>query len=174
MVWKGNAISVFGEGEIERGPGHSYCAGRHLEVCSSIFPWAPVIMYPAVKRRKFTPTIAQASADAILANSRVEVLQNAGYKVRTFRSPDKLAIACKNESFDLLLVGHLLEDVEREQMCAVFRTYNPGAPILQLQAVRAVPCAADYELDVENGPEALVQLLEEIFGGWGRATKVGD
>jgi hypothetical protein len=35
--------------------------------------------------------IAQASADAILANSRDEVLQNAGYKVRTFRSPDKLA-----------------------------------------------------------------------------------
>jgi hypothetical protein len=37
--------------------------------------------------------IAQASADAILANSRDEVLQNAGYKVRTFRSRDKACIA---------------------------------------------------------------------------------
>jgi len=74
-------------------------------------------MSPAVKRRKSTPIIAQASADPVLANSRVEVLQNAGYKVRTFMSQDKLAIACKNETFDLLLVGHLLEHVEREQAC---------------------------------------------------------
>jgi len=145
-----------------------------LGVCSSIFPLGPVIMSPAVKRRKSTPIIAQASADPVLANSRVEVLQNAGYKVRTFMSQDKLAIACKNETFDLLLVGHLLEHVEREQMCVAFRTYNPGVPILQLQAVQAVPCTADYEFDVENGPEALVQFLEKILAGWERVAKVGD
>src|SRR6185369_2359735 len=89
-------------------------------------------------------------------------------------SQDKLAIACKNETFDLLLVGHLLEHVEREQMCVAFRTYNPGVPILQLQAVQAVPCTADYEFDVENGPEALVQFLEKILAGWERVAKVGD
>lgn len=140
-------------------------------------------MPPAVKRRKFSPAIAQASADAMLAGSRVEVLQQAGYKVRTFKSPEKLAIACKKESFDLLLVGHSLEHVEREQMCAAFRTYNLGAPILQLQVATTTPTlkivkttstTADYAFDVEEGPEALLQLLDEILDEWDRAAKVGD
>ena len=131
-------------------------------------------MPPAEKRRKFSPAIAQASADASLANSRVEVLQQAGYKVRTFKSADKLAIACKNENFDLLLVGHSLEGVEREQICAAFRTYNPGAPILQLHVATTTPTTADYALEVGQGPEALLQMLDEILDGWNRDRKFGD
>jgi hypothetical protein len=61
----------------------------------------------------------------MLASFRVEVLQEAGYKVRTFMFPDKLAIGCKCENFDLLLVGHLLERVERRAVVRHFPQLQP-------------------------------------------------
>jgi hypothetical protein len=116
--------------------------------------------------------IAQASVDLSLANTRAAVLRIAGYNVRTFMSADELALACANQKFDLLLVGHFFEYGGREEMCASFRKHNPGSPILQLQCMNIVPTTADYSFTVDEGPEALVTLLNEIL--LGRKAKVGD
>ena len=131
-------------------------------------------MSPAVKRRKASPSIAQASTDTTLATTRAHVLQGSGYEVRNFMSPDELLHACRKEKFDLLLIGHLLEHVEREQMSFIFRTYNAGSPIVQLQSVETVPTTADFSFNVENGPEALVHLLSEIVRGKRLSARVGD
>ena len=137
-----------------------YCQSNSLDVSSCSF-FRSMSSYR--KRRQISPRIAQASADLSLANTRAEVLRSAGYNVRTFLSSDELALACANQRFDLLLVGHSLEYEGREQMCATFRKCNVGAPILQLQLGEVVLATADYVYSMDQGPGALVTLLDGIL-----------
>jgi hypothetical protein len=80
-----------------------------------------------------------------------------------------------NRRFDLLIVGHSLEYSEREQVCAAFRTYNAGAPIVQLVvAMREMNDGADHAFVVDGGPQALLNLITMILGERKTETEAAD
>jgi DNA-binding response OmpR family regulator len=107
--------------------------------------------------------IAQASADASLAHSREQVLTMAGFAVRTLTDVEELAVACRQERFDLLIVGHLLEYRSRQDIAQAFRKLNPGAPIVQLVSMNEPAGEVDYVFDIHKGPDALLALLSTIL-----------
>lgn len=72
------------------------------------------------------------------------------------------------------LVGHSLECEECEEVCTTFRKCNAGSPILQLQRIEGCPTTADYTFPVDEGPEALLRLLDEVLHGRRVRAKFGD
>jgi DNA-binding NarL/FixJ family response regulator len=105
--------------------------------------------------------IAHASLDVSLASSREALLRQAGYTVTTFRSAAELRDSCKQQSFGLLVVGHSLEYSARVEMWSVFRSVNPGSPILQLLLPYETSGGAEYTLDPYR-PEELLRLVQDI------------
>ncbi len=115
-------------------------------------------------------TIAQVSLDVMLAQSREDVLRSAGYDVRTFSSPDELALHCSLLKFDLLLIGHSLPPERRKQVKQIFRQSHPDTPVVQLiWKIEELGHGVDHGFDVHEGPERLLQFLSQVLDS--RATK---
>ncbi len=108
--------------------------------------------------------IAQVSLNTSLARSRESLLRSAGHHVQTFHTARQLARGCNERTFDVLIVGHPLNGVDRECVYSVFREHDPETPIIQI--VTTDDKTSGHECIHSNlfdGPEVLLKLLDSVL-----------
>jgi DNA-binding response OmpR family regulator len=83
------------------------------------------------------------------------LLEREGYKVTSALGFTQSVARCKENGFDLLILGHSIPDADKYKLIETFRKANP-APVLSLQRHGESPVdTADYAAPVDDPGEFL-------------------
>lgn len=118
--------------------------------------------------------VAQVSMNTSLARCRENLLRDAGHRVQTFHTARELGLGCNERSFDVLIVGHSLNGVDRERVYSVFREQNREGAIIQV--VTTDDPNSEYECIHSNlfdGPEVLLKLLDRVLADASPRVRAG-
>jgi DNA-binding response OmpR family regulator len=109
------------------------------------------------------PRILSLTYDPSLARTRELLFTGAGFQVSTYRDVAKAIAACKNDSFDLVVVGHSISLEERESLVKEVRTHC-GTPVLALvRHGEARLLQADHFFDSSESPALLLETVIKIL-----------
>jgi len=123
------------------------------------FEIVPIPDLPA-DRTLASPRILSVSFDAVLARTREMILSAAGFHVATYTDLEDAVEACRQNSFDLILIGHSIPLRQRSSLLLEVRALCQ-APVLALLRHGEAPLpGADYVFDASQSP---VQLLEMVM-----------
>ena len=109
--------------------------------------------------------ILSLSADPELGKLRAMVLQQAGYEVTWPSSKAEADALLRQKNFDLLLIGHTISGPSSREFAETFRARNPQGKIIVIMAATYSLVKADRALRSMDGPEALLEAIEELLGG---------
>lgn len=107
--------------------------------------------------------ILSLAADPELGKLRAMLLRQAGYDVLWPASKSEAYIALRDNSFDLLLVGHTLSGQSAREFAEIFRDKNPNGKVVVIMAATYVMLKADKTVKAADGPEVLLQAIEELL-----------
>lgn len=104
--------------------------------------------------------ILSVSYDSTLARTREMIFSAAGFQVATYMDGEDAVQACRQHSFDLIVIGHSIPLNERRNLLAEVRGLCQ-TPILALLRHGEPPLpGADFVFDASQSP---VQLLETVM-----------
>jgi len=107
--------------------------------------------------------ILSVSYDFSLLTTRALILQKAGHEVVSAYGLVDAMLACKEGTFDLVIIGHSIPRSEKEALLHEIRA-TCGAPVLSLYKRAEGPIeGVDYALDGLEGPDALVSLIRKAL-----------
>jgi DNA-binding response OmpR family regulator len=107
--------------------------------------------------------ILSLSANPELGKLRAMVLRQAGYKVIWPESNQETDKFLQEESFDILLLGHTISGQSAREFAEVFRSRNPHGKIIGITAAAYLMVKADKTVKAVDGPEALLEAIEEVL-----------
>ncbi len=101
--------------------------------------------------------------DPILARTRELLFAGAGFEVSTFLDVNKAIAACKETSFDLVLLGHSIPLAERRALVKDVHS-SCGMPVLAMlrHGEPRLP-EADYFFDSLENPALLLEMVIKIL-----------
>jgi DNA-binding NtrC family response regulator len=107
--------------------------------------------------------ILSVSYDAALLRSREMILQRQGYEVVSVQSLQDAILHCRQEVFDVALIGHAIPIAEQTSIADELRKNCPGAKVVALTArpMMSAPYA-DRSVDAMR-PDELVAELRHLF-----------
>lgn len=102
------------------------------------------------------------------------VLQLAGYTVvAVTRAKHGLEIL-RSQSFDLVLLGNHLPDLESDALARQIRRFRPGLPLVAMGAAGADPASvADASVETLASPHLLIQAVAQALLGQPPAPAAG-
>lgn len=107
--------------------------------------------------------ILSLSYDVALLDSRRLLLEQAGYQVTSVVGVDAALDACRQRTYDLVIIGHSIPSAHKqkliEQLRAVCQT-----PVLGLQRSGERMENADHVFSSSEGPGAFLDAVERILG----------
>ena len=109
------------------------------------------------------PIVALAvGRDAVLLETRGQVLRNAGYRVVSARSVEQALQSFASGDFDIVIVCHSIPVRDRERLTYAIHRHGPNTPVV---VVTARVSATDRFVDamIENEPEILLQEIPRIL-----------
>jgi DNA-binding response OmpR family regulator len=100
--------------------------------------------------------------DAVLLETRSQVLQAAGYTVIPERSLKKAVARFRDGDFDLVLLCHSIPTQDRERLTRLLREHTSRTPIVSVSCiVSALDSFADATIG--NDPRELLVGLRELL-----------
>ena len=109
------------------------------------------------------PIVALAvGRDAVLLETRGQVLRNAGYTVVSALSVEQALQSFASGDFDIVIVCHSIPVRDRERLTYAIHRHGPNTPVV---VVTARVSAIDRFVDamIENEPEILLQEIPRIL-----------
>jgi DNA-binding response OmpR family regulator len=108
-------------------------------------------------------SILSISDDESLLKTREHILQHEGHSVTSALGFDEGLHRCRNQSFDLVIIGHSLQPTQKAAILAAVKTHG-GAPVLQLRRYGQSPLqGADFCLEVREGPRAFIEHVKAVL-----------
>jgi DNA-binding response OmpR family regulator len=108
--------------------------------------------------------ILSLSGNPELGKLRAMVLRQAGYEVLWPSSKDDAERTIRDENFDVLLLGHTVSGDTARELAEAFRIKNPNGKIIAVMATNYVKVRPDRTVKAIDGPEALLEAIEELVG----------
>lgn len=107
--------------------------------------------------------ILSTSRNVRLLLERNSVLAMAGFSVISPRYPEQTPLLAAQQQVDAVVIGHSVDPFVRKSIIRDLRQISPECVICFVYAAPETKgeIRADASLDVTNGPEALIRLLEE-------------
>jgi hypothetical protein len=107
--------------------------------------------------------ILSTSRNVRLLLDRNSVLAMAGFSVISPRYPEQTPLLAAQQQVDAVVIGHSVDPFVRKSIIRDLRRRCPGCVICFVYAPPETKgeSLADASLDVTNGPEALIRLLQE-------------
>jgi len=90
------------------------------------------------------------------------ILEAKGYEVDSCANMDESLRHCREDNFDLFILGHSIPSVDKQMLVATFHCSCP-APIISLRTHPGDDVVADADYYLQPDPEALLELVAEIF-----------
>jgi DNA-binding NtrC family response regulator len=115
--------------------------------------------------------ILSVSYDMSLLATRKMLLEQKGYAVVNALGFSKALVSCRDNGFDLFILGHSIPHDDKLALIESFRAHCP-APIVSLErhGENAVPC--DYHASPDN-PEKFLEIIDNILAGREPRTRIG-
>jgi DNA-binding response OmpR family regulator len=107
--------------------------------------------------------ILSVSYDVSLLATRRMMLEQRGYKVISALGFTSALEACKDDGFDLFILGHSIPAKDKAALIQAFRK-NCSAPILSLERTGEEKAPCDFHVSPDN-PEGLLEKVESILEG---------
>lgn len=113
--------------------------------------------------------ILSISYDESLLRTRHWILERAGYEVSSALGFDDALEVCKTRhDFDLVLMGHSMPQKDKKALFEALRP-NCKAPLLSILRHGDSPIPeAEYAVEANDGPEALVETVNKACGASSR------
>jgi DNA-binding NarL/FixJ family response regulator len=107
--------------------------------------------------------------DESLLITRGMILQQAGFKVTSALGLIEGIRTCRQNSFDLAIIGHSIPRLDKAAMLQEIRRHCK-APVVSLytSCEESLP-GVDYALDANEGPAALLNVVNQALDGGRRA-----
>ena len=113
------------------------------------------------------PRILSISYDQVLLHTRELILAREGFEVESAVGFSAAVEACKNEEFDLVIMGHSIPSADKAAIITQLRAIC-DTPILALRRPNDAPLkTAEYSLD-PGDPQAFISYVKEITSGKAR------
>ncbi len=126
------------------------------------FEQVPLESIFVISDRKVPKKVLNVSADLSLLETRRAILERGGYLVSCASNAVDVVQLCRNETFDVVVVGHSLPKRQKHAVIQAVRKYNPAARIIGLYRISAAETAgADLAIDSHDDPEILVQVVRQ-------------
>ena len=107
--------------------------------------------------------ILSVSYDELLLRTRHALLEREGYEVVSSLGFADSLEQCKRDDFDLFILGHSIQDSDKQQLMETFR-HECRAPIISLRRLDEQPVqGADYY--IEPDPPQLVKVVATVLRG---------
>ena len=124
---------------------------------------SPQAQQPGVHAHK--RRILNISYNEPILRTRHAILEEAGMDVVSALGFSEALQLCAASRFDLVVIGPSLPEKDKTLLIAAVRDLC-SSPILSLRRAGLEPHPdADYSADSNDGPEALLELIEQIFRG---------
>lgn len=107
--------------------------------------------------------ILSLSADPELGKLRAMVLEHAGYSVLWPSSKAEADRVLREKNFEALVIGHTISGPSSREFADIFRAKNPEGKIIVIMAASYGLVKADKTVRSIDGPEALLEAIEELF-----------
>ena len=120
-----------------------------------------------IKESRMTRRILSLSANPDLGKLRAMVLRQAGYSVKWPANREEADKLLENEPFDVLLIGHSISGRSARHFAKAFRARNPQGKIIAVTRATNLMIKADKIVKALDGPEALLEAIEEVLGPQG-------
>jgi DNA-binding NtrC family response regulator len=91
------------------------------------------------------------------------LLEQKGYEVTSALGFTDAVEHCKNDSFDLFILGHSIPHKDKLHLIETFRSNCP-APILSLERFGEVQVSCDFHASPDQ-PERFLQVVDDILTG---------
>ena len=101
--------------------------------------------------------------DPSLARTRELLLTSAGFEVSTFLDVAEAIAACKNRSFDLVVLGHSIPLAERRTLVKEVRSKCATPVLAMLRHGEPRLPEADYFFDSLENPALLLETVMKIL-----------
>jgi len=105
------------------------------------------------------------SANPELGKLRAMVLRQAGYDVIWPANKAETEALLAKQHFDVLLIGHTISGQSAREFAETFRARNPEGKLIVIMASSYILIKADKTVRAADGPEALLEALDELLGG---------
>ncbi len=105
--------------------------------------------------------------DASLLNTRKLILESAGHKVTTAQGKGAAEKACKQQKFQVAVIGQALNGEEKRDLAQVVRKHCPTAKLLELydeHGKRSVADADDWLAVPSDVPQELADRVTALAG----------
>jgi DNA-binding response OmpR family regulator len=125
-------------------------------------------------REVVRPILLSVGYDRALLNIRNRLLRGAGFDVISAPSVEDALHAVENKVPQVVILGHRIPPMHRNQITEALKRVNSSVRILMLYD-RAISGAelADAILNVAGDPHDLVQTVEYLLSKPARSTQVG-
>src|ERR1700741_4686977 len=104
------------------------------------------------------------SADPELGKLRAMVLRQVGYEGTWPASKVETVALLGRESFDVLVIGHTISGQSAREFAETFRARNPDGKVIVIMVSTYALVKADKTVRAVDGPEALLNALDELLG----------
>jgi DNA-binding response OmpR family regulator len=103
------------------------------------------------------------SADEVVGQLKVKILQRARHDVSTVTSFDGLLATVKQARFDLIIIGYTVPAKEKLRIWhALVDCVHPTPKVLEIFRVSPEVEGADGYVRIDDGPEALIAAANEL------------
>ena len=116
--------------------------------------------------------ILSVSYDNSLVRSREMLLEHEGYNVVSSVGFTASIAHCKEDGFDLFILGHSIPHSDRQQLIDTFRKHCP-APIIALRRNAGDEPVRGADYHIEPDPETLLGLVSDIIHGTSATRRAG-
>jgi DNA-binding NtrC family response regulator len=122
-----------------------------------------IVPRPDLPREDVPRRILSVSYDESLARTRDMIFSAAGLEVITFTDIGRAVLACHDEDFDLVVIGHSIPAGDRKHLLDEVHT-RCSAPVLALHRHGDSPLpGADYVFDASQSPDQLLETVLRIL-----------
>ena len=107
--------------------------------------------------------ILSVSYDSVLLATREMLLEQKGYSITSALGFTQAVEHCRNEGFDLFILGHSIPDQDKLHLIETFRS-NCAAPILSLERIGERQVQCDFHASPDD-PAKFLQVVDDILAG---------
>ena len=111
-----------------------------------------------------SPSILSISYDASLLQTRQWILETAGFHVTSALGFTEASKHCLVDAFDLVILGHSLPQLDKKALFDLVRTHNHSRILTLRRPGEPELAGAEYSLESLEGPNALLQCVNEALG----------
>ncbi|HEX3154402.1 MAG TPA: hypothetical protein VHV32_07235 [Candidatus Angelobacter sp.] len=108
-------------------------------------------------------SILSVSYDGVLLATREMLLEQKGYNVTSALGFTDAVEHCKNNGFDLFILGHSIPHKDKLHLIRMSRANGP-APILSLERFGETKVPCDFHASPDD-PEKFLKVVDDIFTG---------